>query len=230
MTMRGSAARRGRSAAAAVAGLGLVVAAMASHGAGAATQPRHLIYQHGRIVQEQQRPRPQHPRFGFYELEKILDAFRARGFEVTGTIRPRSASVSQSADALATQVRKLLAAGVPADRVTVVGASMGAAITLLASTRLQHEDLRFAILGACLSLSVRGLLAEEGRGPSGHLLAIREASDETTAQCPPWKDEASSTPSLHAREIVLETGQSHGFLYRPLPEWLEPVVDWANAR
>ena len=52
----------------------------------------HLIYLHGRIVQEQQSARPEHPRFGVYELEEILDAFRARGFVVSGEIRPRAAS------------------------------------------------------------------------------------------------------------------------------------------
>ncbi len=33
-----------------------------------------------------------------------------------------------------------------------------------------------------------------------------------------------------AREIVVHTGLGHGFLYRPLPEWLNPVVEWAGAR
>jgi hypothetical protein len=30
------------------------------------------------------------------------------------------------------------------------------------------------------------------------------------------------------REILLDTGLRHGFLYRPLREWVEPVVDWAH--
>ena len=59
--------------------------------------PRHLIYLHGRIVQEQQSERPRHPQFGHYEVAKILDAFRDRGFVVSGEIRPKSASMSESA-------------------------------------------------------------------------------------------------------------------------------------
>ena len=43
-----------------------------------AVRSRHLIYLHGRIVQEQQSARPRHPQFGYYELEEILDAFRDR--------------------------------------------------------------------------------------------------------------------------------------------------------
>ena len=189
---------------------------------------RHLIYVHGRIVQEQQSARPRHPQYGYYELEKILDAFRVRGFVVSGGIRPKSASTSASADQLVAQIRQLIASGVPPDHVTVLGASMGAGITLLASARLQNPDVRFAILGACLTENVRALLADEGKSPSGHMLAIREASDDLDGPCPPWKDDPKSSPQLVATEIVLHTGLSHGFLYRPLPEWVVPVAEFAR--
>lgn len=171
-----------------------------------------------------------HPQFGYYELQKILKAFRDRGFDVSGEIRPKAASVSESADRVVAQVLRLLGSGVPADRVTVVGGSMGAVIALAASARLQNPDVRFCVLGACLSESVRGLLANEGKGPSGHLLSIREASDDSTGACKRWKNEPDSQSPLVAREIVLDTKLGHGFLYRPLPEWVNPVVQWAGAR
>ena len=133
--------------------------------AGDPAPPRHLIYLHGRIVQEQQSARPRHPRFGYYEMEALRAAFRDRGFAVSGEIRPKSASVGESADRVVAQVRRLLDSGVPADRITVVGASM------------------------------------PGR-----------------------------RSTLEAREIVLHTGLGHGFLYRPLPEWVDPVTEWAFAK
>jgi pimeloyl-ACP methyl ester carboxylesterase len=215
-------------------GVGLAVGAVlfAVSGCGAGAEPRqlrHLLYLHGRIVQEQQSARSQHPRFGYYELEEILAAFRERGFVVSGEIRPKAASVSDAADRVVEQVRRLLESGVGADRITVVGASMGAEIALVASARLQDPDLRFSLLGVCLSEGVRGLLAEEGGEPSGHLLVIREASDDLVGPCPLWRDDPESRTRLVVREIVLETGLSHGFLYRPLPEWVEPVVQWAEA-
>lgn len=209
--------------------VGMLLACSATGATARAQPPRHLIYLHGRIVQKQQNPRPRHPEFGFYELEQILDAFRERGFVVSGEIRPKSASVSDSADRVVEQVRRLLDSGVSADRITVVGASMGAAIALVASARLQDPDLRFSLLGACMAESVRGLLAEEEKGPSGRFLFIREASDELVGPCPPWRDDLGSSAPAVAREIVLETGLSHGFLYRPLPEWVAPVADWAEA-
>jgi pimeloyl-ACP methyl ester carboxylesterase len=195
-----------------------------------AVSPRHLIYLHGRIVQEEQRARPRHPRFGYYELEKIKDALRGRGFVVSADIRPRSASVSESADRVVAQVRRLLGSGVPAGHVTVVGASMGGAIALVASARLQNPDVRFCILGGCLSESVHRLPIDEGKAPSGHILSIREASDDLTRSCPTWSQDHASESPLFAREIVLHTGLGHGFHYQPLKEWLDPVVEWASAR
>jgi hypothetical protein len=182
----------------------------AAGGSADAVFPRYVIYLHGRIVQEQQNARPRSAEYGYYELEEILQAFRDRGFMVT-------------------QVRRLLAAHVPAGHITVVGASMGASIALLAATRLQNPDVRFGILGACLSESVRSLAAEQGIGPGGRLLAIREGSDELSNPCPAWKGDPKA-PNLMAREIVLNTGLRHGFLYRPLPEWLNPIADWVDQK
>lgn len=217
-----------------VAGVGLRIAvvvvlpaSVASAGR-AAPPPRHLIYQHGRIVQEQQSARPQHPRYGFYELEQILEAFRKRGFVVSSEIRPKSLSPGESADRLVQQIRELLASGVAADRITVVGASMGAYISLRASARLQQPAVRFCLLGACRKESFRDVLAEEGKAPSGHLLFIREASDETSADCAPATGDAEPGSPSVTRELVINTGLSHGFLYRPLPGWLNPVVEWAE--
>lgn len=206
--------------------VGLLLAAAPSP---APEAPRHLFYLHGRIVQQEQSARPVHPRFGAYELDAILDAFRARGFVVHDGIRPRSLSVDDAAARLAEEIRGLLAGGVPAERIAVVGASMGAAIAIAASAELGEPEVRYALLGACLSGNVTGRRERHGKAPSGVLLSIREKSDETTEPCPAWRDDPPSGRALRVRELVVDTGLAHGFLYRPLPEWFEPVVEWALA-
>jgi hypothetical protein len=192
---------------------------------------RHVIYLHGRIIQTQQNRRPNSPEFGYYELDKIVAAFRSRGFVVTGEMRPKTATVSEAADRVVEQIRGLLKKGVPPDHVAVVGGSMGASITMLTSVRLQNPDVRFVMLAACPVEGARELRASEGKGPAGHFLSITEASDEMTRACAFWKDDAmSKEPQPRVREIVLRTGLGHGFIYRPLPEWLNPVVEWLSAR
>jgi len=196
-----------------------------------ATEPassRHLIYLHGRIVQAEQSSRPVHPRFGAYELDAILGAFRARGFVVDGEIRPKDDTVESAAERAESRVRQLLASGVPPARIGVVGASMGASIALLVSTRMQQPEVRYAILGACLSRNVSALTASEGRAPRGRILSIREKSDDFTEPCPAFVLGAAA-PGLRGEEVLLRTGLAHGFLYRPLPEWFDPVVTFLRA-
>ncbi|HEX6176836.1 MAG TPA: hypothetical protein VF057_00645 [Thermoanaerobaculia bacterium] len=183
----------------------------------AARPERHILYLHGRIVQEQQSARPQHPEHGFYELDAIRAAFRDRGFTLHSEIRPKGSSVSDGADRAVARVRELLDAGVPADRITVVGASMGAAIALHTSARLQNPNVRFVLLGPCLSRNFPAVAKEEGKPPMGRILVIRDTSD--VPECPPFDGRAS--------EVVINTGLGHGYLYRPLSEWIEPAVAWA---
>lgn len=174
---------------------------------------RHIIYLHGRIVQEQQTVRPHHADFGHYELDKIRETFRTRGFVVHSAVRPKGSSVEEGANEVVRQVKQLLASGVTADRITVVGASMGASIAFQASARLGNPDLRFAVLGACLETNVKAT------APVGKFLGVREKSDEMSTPCEP--------PST-GREIVLNTGLGHGFIYRPLAEWVGPVLEFAG--
>ena len=84
--------------------------------------------------------------------------------------------------------------------------------------------------GACLSQTFPLLLAEHGAKPEGRILAIREKSDETSEPCPAWSGATDPKAPLVVRELLLDTGLRHGFLYRPLPEWVEPVVEWAKER
>jgi pimeloyl-ACP methyl ester carboxylesterase len=215
---------------AALAALGTALSAIATCAAAAETDARHLIYLHGRIVQDQQSARPRHAEWGYYELEQILAAFRERGFVVSGEIRPRDATLDQSAERVAEQVRALRASGVALERITIVGGSMGAAIAFRAAIRLQEPGLRVAVLGACMASTLPHLVAEYGRAPAGNFLTVRETSDKTSEPCPAWQDDVVRYPSLRAREVVISTGQDHGFLYRPLPEWLEPFTQWATLR
>jgi hypothetical protein len=104
---------------------------------------------------------------------------------------------------------------------------MGASIAFAASARLQNPALRFAFLGACPLENVRAVREEEGRAPAGRLLVVHDRSDDTSGPCAAWRSEELAAPST-LREVVLATGLGHGFIYRPLPEWLDPVVALAK--
>jgi hypothetical protein len=184
---------------------------------------RYVIYLHARIV-EQQGPHPTDERFGTYEYQQILDTLAASGADVIAEQRPQGTDFRAFGSRVADQVRRLLAAGVPADRIAVVGFSKGGAIAMVASALLADPRIAFVFLGSCGDW-VKGRDDVDVRG---RILSIYEASDELGTSCEPLFAQASA-PGEH-REIRIATGAGHGAFFRPRPEWLAPMFQWVGSR
>jgi hypothetical protein len=189
---------------------------------------KYLFYLHGRIIEDQGIPRPRSEKFGYYEYEKILEAFRNRGFTVRSEIRPANTEVRAYAEKTAEEVRQLLQTGVPPGRITVVGASKGGVIAIFVSALLQNRDVNFVFL-ACCHEALHKNLQGAGMRVAGNILSIYDATDATgCGSCQKFFASARGNKLGRTREIVLNLGLGHGILYRPLPEWVEPVVAWAD--
>jgi acetyl esterase/lipase len=183
---------------------------------------RYLFYLHGAII-ERAGERPTHPRYGVYEYRKILETLADRGFVVISEARPQGTDGMLYAATVADQVRKLLAAGVPPDHVTVVGFSKGGGIAIAASSMLANDDLNFVFMAACNPwLDAHPEIVARGR-----LLSLRESSDELVGSCEGLFDR-SPNPHDH-REVLVELGGGHGAFYRPHPEWVDLVAEWAGS-
>lgn len=184
---------------------------------------RYVIYLHARIVEEKG-SRPTDERFGVYEYPQILDTLAASGAEVIAEQRPQGTDFRVFGAHVADQVRRLLAAGVPAERIAVVGFSKGGAIAMIASALLRDSRIPFVLLGPCGDW-VQGRDDVDVRG---RILSIYEASDELGTSCEPLFAQASE-PGEH-REIRIDTGAGHGAFFRPRPEWLDPLFQWIQRR
>lgn len=182
---------------------------------------RYLIYLHGRIIEEKG-PRPTDERFGTYEYQQILDTLAASGADVIAEQRPQGTDFRAFGAHVADQVRRLLAAGVPAERIAVVGFSKGGGIAMIASALLQDPGVTFVFIGACGDW-VKG---RDDMDVRGRILSIYEASDELGTSCEPLFAQASE-PGEH-REIRIDTGAAHGAFYRPRSEWLDPLFAWVG--
>ena len=182
---------------------------------------RYLFYLHGLIV-ENEGVRPTSPRFGVYEYEEILETFRRRGFIVISEPRPRGTDPEQYAAKVVGQIERLLAAGVPPRHVTVVGASRGGGIAMIASTRLRNRQVKFAIMAACGDWDV---YKRVGIDLSGAVLSVYDVEDDVAGSCSEFFK--NSTGISKKKEVALRLGLGHGILYRPLREWVDPVTDWA---
>jgi hypothetical protein len=122
---------------------------------------------------------------------------------------------------VAGQVRQLLKEGVPPEHITVVGASQGSWIAMLASTYLANRKVNFVLIAACS--------ADEGFLKTvdlhGNVLSIYEKSD-LAQSCRNYR--ADATGINEWKEVELNTGLKHGFIYRPMKEWTEPTIAWAR--
>ena len=180
---------------------------------------RYLFYLHGKIVEEGRRPTS--PEHGVYEYDEILDRFLEAGFVVISEQRAKDTDVAQYGQKVAGQVRRLIKAGVSPANITVVGASQGGWMAMLASTYLKNRNVNYVFISVCRAdpgfLSLVDL--------HGNVLFIKEQS-EPPSDCARFR--ADATGIRRYQEIMLNTGLRHGFLFRPLYAWLGPTLNWAR--
>ena len=181
----------------------------------------YLFYLHGRIVEEQGAA-AKHPEFGPYEYAAIVRQFKDSGFVVVSEMRRPNTDVSSYADSVARQVRRLISEGVPATHIAVVGASKGAGIAMLVSTRVT-SPIRYVLLANCNDYALKNLEPKL----NGDVLSIYEESDSLGRSC--RQVFAQSPGMVRSGEIRLQTGLKHGFIYRPLAAWIGPAVGWAKS-
>ena len=181
---------------------------------------RYLFYLHGRIIEEKG-IRPEDPRYGVYEYEQILDTFKQRGFTVISEARPQGTDVKQYASQTAGRIQKLLAAGVPPRRITVVGASKGSVIAMVTSSLLRNRDVNFVLMSNCNDWVRQNFDVDL----FGNVLSIYDVNDEFGQTCRKLFD--SSTGLNMRDEVELKIGTGHAILYTPMKEWVDLVVEWA---
>ena len=186
------------------------------------TRARYLFYLHGRIIEEQG-IRPTDPRYGVYEYEQILDTFKQFGFIVISEARPRGTDVKDYASKTVDQLRGLLRAGVPARRITVVGASKGTVIAMVVSTMLRNKDTNFVIMSNCNDWVGENFNIDL----YGKVLSIYDMNDEFGHSCQKFFDGATGLNKQ--KEVELKVGTGHAILYKPMKEWVDLVVEWAEG-
>jgi len=186
------------------------------------TKAKFLFYLHGRIV-EIKGIRPISERYGAYEYEKIIEALRNRGFIVISEARGRNTHAGQYAQKVVSQVNRLLEAGVPSSHITVVGASKGAFIAMIVSTNLQNKVVNFVFLAGCSDG-----LHKFDLDFYGNILSIYDEKDQLVGSCQSFFKKSTGMSSH--KEIKLKVGTGHGIVYKPLKEWIDPVVQWAGGK
>ncbi|PRD46140.1 hypothetical protein C5745_17110 [Sphingobacterium haloxyli] len=180
---------------------------------------KHIVYLHGKIIEDQGREAISEA-FGKYELDSILAAFKAINAVVYCEIRNTNADPKRYAKRVSKQIDSLIAIGVRPKNITIVGASKGAIIASHISSFNTH-------LINYVFLAGNNAYQEQNNNWKfhGQVLSIFDASDDIAGKSYQyWKDKDNYTTTFE--EIELNTGLGHGFLYKPLTEWMEPTKKW----
>ena len=187
------------------------------------TKARYLFYMHGRIV-EIKGIRPTSERYGVYEYEKIVETLASKGFIVISEARKPRTNAKRYAEKVVSQVNRLLQAGVAPSHITVVGASKGSLIAMLVSTILRNQEVNFVFMAGCTDM----VLYKFDIDFCGNVLSIYDYKDEIAGTCEKFFKNAAGITRY--KEIKLNVGTGHGIVYKPLKEWIKPVVRWAKGK
>ena len=185
---------------------------------------RFIFFLHNRFL-ETHKLNELHPRFGRVEYLEIISEFEKSGLKVISEKRNGNINAKDYAMKVVNQIDSLINKGVDPSKITVVGTSKGGYIAQYISTFANNTDLNFVFIA---SFRVSDIKNAPEINYCGNILTIYEKSDPLGVSALQRK-ENSTCEIGHFKEIELNTGMKHGFLFKPLDEWIKPTIKWANG-
>jgi len=183
----------------------------------------YIFYLHGRIIEVQgANAVDQVNGYGAYKYNDILDSLKKNNTLVISEVRSKDTQVKDYALKVKKQIDSLLKKGVKPEDITVIGASKGSLIAMYVSSYLKNKSVNFVFMAACYT---------DDNDPEinfyGNILSIYEKSD-AAGSCGTIKSHSSGVN--HYKELEINTGLKHGFLYKPIREWIVPARQWAHEQ
>ncbi len=125
------------------------------------------------------------------------------------------------------QIDRLIKKGVKAENITVVGTSQGGYIAQYVSFYQKNPGLRFVFVGA--SFKDDSLEKDPNFRLYGKILSITEKSDD--GHVPLSQEQRFIRSNIKDfKEIELNTGLKHGFLFKALDAWIVPTKEWIYSK
>ena len=186
---------------------------------------RYLFFLHNRFLEEHEL-NELHPEHGRTEYKEILAAFEKSGLTVISELRNANVNAREYAGSVVNQIDSLMQTGVEPQHITVVGTSKGGYIAQYVSTLANNPDLNFVFVASFRDEDLQNIPEINF---CGNILTIYEKTDPFGVSAIQRK-ESSTCTIRHFKEIELNTGLGHGFLFKPLSEWVQPTIQWANAQ
>lgn len=187
-------------------------------------EDRYLFFLHNRFL-ETHELNESHPEFGRTEYREIIAEFEKGGFKVISEKRNGNVNARTYAGGIVNQIDSLINMGVEPHRITVVGTSKGGYIAQYVSTLANNPELNFVFIASFRNSDIEDI---PEINYCGNILTIYEKSDPFGVSALERKL-TSSCEIKQFEEIELNTGLGHGFLFKPLKEWITPTMKWSNG-
>ncbi|WP_417558855.1 alpha/beta hydrolase [Mesoflavibacter zeaxanthinifaciens] len=185
---------------------------------------RYVFFLHNRFLEEHG-INELHPEFGRTEYKEILAEFEKSGLKVISEKRNGNVNALEYATGIVNQIDSLITNGIESEKITVVGTSKGGYIAQYVSTLANNPKLNFVFVGSFRNSDLENIPEINF---CGNILTIYEKTDLFGVSAIERK-ENSTCEIKNFEEIELNTGMGHGFLFKPLKEWIEPSIKWANG-
>ncbi|MCL9806544.1 alpha/beta hydrolase [Flavobacterium amniphilum] len=183
----------------------------------------YIFFLHNKFVEENDLE-TEHPEYGKAEYKEIIKSFQKDGFIVLSEKRKTNTDVEEYARKIVSQIDSLLKKGIKPNHISVIGTSKGGYIAQYVSTYIANPDINFVFVGCYQETDVKNYPEINF---CGNILTIYEKSDAFGVSAID-RMKTSKLKINTFKEIELNTNLKHGFLFKPLKEWIEPSKMWAK--
>ena len=183
---------------------------------------KHIIFLHNKFLETHTINDP-HPKYGKVQLNEINQKFKKAGFSVLINKRHSSTDHDSAVNQVIHQIDSIHKTNLK-DTITVIGTSKGGYLAQMVSSKLKNPKINFVFIGSFQQSDIKEY---PNINFCGNILTIHEKSDPFGVSAIARK-QTSKLPIPNFKEIELNTGLNHGFLFQALDSWITPCIKWAN--
>ncbi|AZA89908.1 Uncharacterised protein [Chryseobacterium nakagawai] len=187
---------------------------------------QYIFFLHNKFLEEHPSDEA-HPKYGIVEYEKVLHELKDSSNVILFEKRKPNTDPAVYALKIKKQINRLIKKGVKAGNITIVGTSQGGYIAQYISYYEKNPELKFVFIGA--SFKDDSLEKDENFRLYGKILSITEKTDD--GHVPLSQEQRFIRSEIKDfKEIELNTGLNHGFLFKALDAWILPTKEWINRK
>ncbi|MCL1669811.1 alpha/beta hydrolase [Elizabethkingia ursingii] len=190
------------------------------------SQKQYIFFLHNKFL-EDHTFNEKHPKYGIAEYKAIISKLEDKNTIVISEKRKPDTDIKAYAMKVKKQIDSLYQKGIPIRNITIVGTSQGGYIAQYVSYYMKNPELKFVFVGA--SFNDDSLNRDDNFRLYGKVLSINESSDNGSKPLSGQKRFINSKLN-YFKEIELNTGLAHGFLFKALDEWILPAKEWAKEK